>query len=256
MIINALGDRFLLLRLPDVDAAQQAASALRRGEHDAEMRGDLAAAMTGLIHGADLGLVGREPHDHEQARLIKLATYTARARTAVERDGYTKELVVIPQAEGPARLVLALRHLYGGLEAIGADEATRWTVVARIARDCVPAIRTTLIRELIGGSRALRTSAVAASVGMINKTAHQHLEDLALLGLASRTKTSESDNAADLWSATDWLREFWPSESENEKYVRTGSGFKEEGSDERDETPLTTTVRTFRSHSEDPDNAA
>lgn len=256
MIINALGDRFLLLRLPDVDAAEQAASALRRGEHDAEMRDDLAAAMTGLIHGADLTLVGRELDDPEQARLIKLATYTARARTAVERDGYTKELVVIPQAEGPARLVLALRHVYGGLEAIGADETTRWTVVARVARDCVPAIRTTLIRQLIGAYQAQRTSTIAAAVGMINKTAHQHLEDLALLGLADRTKTGEADNAADLWSATDWLRRFWPSESENEKYVRTGSGFKEEGSDDHDQTPTAMTVRTFRSHCEDPENAA
>jgi hypothetical protein len=88
------------------------------------MRAELAAVMTGLIHGANLDLVGRDLTADEQARLIALATYTARARTAVERDGYTHELVVIPQAEGPARLVLGLRHLYGGLEAIGADEPT------------------------------------------------------------------------------------------------------------------------------------
>ena len=52
------------------------------------------AAMTGLT------APRRELREHEKASLIKLATYTARARTAVEHDGYTKELLVIPQAEG------------------------------------------------------------------------------------------------------------------------------------------------------------
>jgi hypothetical protein len=49
VITNSLGDRFLLLRLPDVPAAQQTASALRRRDHDAQMRAELSAAMTGLI---------------------------------------------------------------------------------------------------------------------------------------------------------------------------------------------------------------
>jgi hypothetical protein len=72
-ITTALGDRFLLLRLPDVSAAEQAASALNRHDHDAQMRAELAAAMTGLIHGANLDLVGRDLTADEQARLIALA---------------------------------------------------------------------------------------------------------------------------------------------------------------------------------------
>jgi hypothetical protein len=35
---------------------------------------------------------------------------------------------------------------------------------------------------------------------MVTKTAHRHLEDLALRKLADRTKTSSSDNAPDLVS--------------------------------------------------------
>jgi hypothetical protein len=154
--------------------------------------------------------------------LKKLAIYTARARTAVERDGYTHEMVVIPQPEGPARLVLGLRHLYGGLEAIGADEPTRWDVVARVARDCVPAIRNNLMRDLVRRSDPARTSEIAAAVDMVTKTAHQHLEDLALLKLANRTKSSDKGNAPDRWEASAWLREYWPEpESEREcTYVR------------------------------------
>jgi hypothetical protein len=56
VIVNTLGDRFMLLRLPDVDAEKQAISALDRRDQDTQMRSELAAAMTGLIHAADLKL--------------------------------------------------------------------------------------------------------------------------------------------------------------------------------------------------------
>jgi hypothetical protein len=100
-IVNALGDRFILLRLHDVAANEQAASALRRQDRDAQMRVELAGAMTGLIQGAQPDLVGRELEDREVDLLIKLATYTARARTAVERDGYSHELVVSHKPKAP-----------------------------------------------------------------------------------------------------------------------------------------------------------
>jgi hypothetical protein len=57
VIVNTLGDRFILLRLPDVDAENQATSALDRRDQDTQMRSELAAAMTGLVHAADLKTV-------------------------------------------------------------------------------------------------------------------------------------------------------------------------------------------------------
>jgi hypothetical protein len=252
-VINALGDRFLLLRLPDVPPTEQATSALRRHDHDVKMRTELTAAMTGLIHAANLDLVGRDLTDEEEARLIALSIYTARARTAVERDGYTNEVVVIPQAEGPARLVLGLRHLYGGLEAIGADKPTRWAVVARVARDCVSAIRSKLIGELVRRTDPARTSDVAAAVDVVTKTAHRHLEDLALLGLADRTRASEADNAPDLWAASQWLRDSWPDpKSETEMYYWSGSGFKEEVVEDTDTATTDTAIGTSLSHLAEP----
>jgi len=56
-----------------VSAAKQAASALRRHDHDQQMRSELAAAMTGLIHAADLNRVGRDLTDEERDRLIDVA---------------------------------------------------------------------------------------------------------------------------------------------------------------------------------------
>jgi hypothetical protein len=127
------------------------------------------------------------------------------------------------------------------------------TAHARRAGDCVAAIRNKLIGNLVSRAAAARTSEVAASVGMVTKTAHQHLEDLSLLGLADRTKTSAADNAPDLWSASDWLRKFWPNpESEREMCVRTGSGFKEETDVDTNTAHPDTPSGTSRSHFGEP----
>jgi len=209
-IVNALGDRFLLLRLPDVAATAQALSALDNGDHETAMRAELAAAMQGLITGADITQVHRALSGSDRDRLVRLATFTARARTSIERDRYTNDLVVMPQAEGPARLVKAMRRLHGALYAIGVDEATCWKVLARISLDCAPAIRVPLLRALLDFDKPTRTSDLASTSGLVTKTAHRQLDDLVLLGMAERSKQGDADNSPDLWEASSWLRDYWP----------------------------------------------
>jgi Domain of unknown function (DUF3854) len=224
-VTNALGDRYLLQRLPDVDAAEQAKAALKAAQHEKQMRTELAGAMLGLIAGASLDKVHAPLDDSDEKTLGALATFTARARTAVERDGYTGELLVIPQPEGPARLVKAMRQFYGALTALGVDADTRWNILARIAVDCAPAIRVPLMQALLGNAEWRRTADIAESAGMVTKTAARHLDDLVLVGIAERTKkkpqtdgkTEEdnkpqepADNSPCWWRATDWLRAYWP----------------------------------------------
>ena len=220
-IVNTLGDRFLLLRLPDVDAVAQARSALAQAEHEKEMRAALGEAMARLIASADLTTVHAPLSDAETARLIKLASFTATARTVVERDGYTGELLVIPQAEGPARLIKAMRRIYGALGCLGVDDTARWELLARIAADCGPAIRAPLMDALLGRDGWCRTAEIAEAAGLVTKTAARHLEDLVLLGIAERTKHKPTnakpgaytvvdgfaDNSPDWWQATGWLRD-------------------------------------------------
>jgi len=209
-ILSALGDRFLLLRLPDADAEQMATFALSHNGAETTMRGELATAITDLVASADRSKVNRPLADAEQPMLIALATYVARARTAVERSPYTGEVLVMPQPEGTARLVLALRRLYGGLDAIGVERDRRWQMLARVALDCVPAARTRLLTPLLSVSDPVKTATLAGRADMVTKTARRYLEDLALLRIVDRGKTSAADNAPDLWSATDWLRTYWP----------------------------------------------
>lgn len=233
-IVNALGDRFLLLRLPDVDT-EQAWAALAAAEHETQMRAELATAMTGLIASADTRLVHAPLDGDEMELLVTLASFVARARTAVERDGYTGELLVLPQPEGPARLVKALRRMYGAMAALGADDETRWDVLCRIAVDCVPALRVPIMRNLLGTTdedlfdttQPRRTADIAANVGMITKTAGRVLDDLALLHITERTKKTDADNSPDLWMPTDWLREHWPPKVRQKTTTRREGEVKE-----------------------------
>ena len=135
-VVNALGDRFLLLRLPDVDPAKQAGAALRAAQHE---KAD--ACRTGRGHAQPhrqrRPRAGHAPPSDagEEKTLVELAEFTARVRTAVERDGYTGELLVMPQPEGPARLVKATAPASTGRSSRSAsDEDTRWSVLGRVAR--------------------------------------------------------------------------------------------------------------------------
>jgi len=219
-VLAALGDRFVLLRMPDASVEDCGQAALSHGDHEQQMRAELSEALAGLVEHADIRRVNRPLTKDERRRLIDLAAYTARTRTAVARDGYHHDVLYAPQVEGPGRLLKVLARLLGGLEAIGCDESVTWETLRRIAVDCAPSLRTRLIRELLRRAGPARTSDLAAAVEMVTKTASRHLEDLSLLKLAVHTKQSHADNAPDLWAATDWLREKFPLpvESETEKY--------------------------------------
>jgi len=230
-VVGALGDRYILLRLPDVKPEEQATAALSQGGNQKQMRADLAEAMVGLIEDADLSKVARPLAPHEVKKLVALATFTARARTAVERNGYTNEVQVLPQPEGPARIVGQFRRLMGGLEAIGADEETVWAILRRVAIDCVPAIRTRVMRTLMAAAGPMGTGDVAKTLGVDWKTAFRHLEDMRLLELAFMDveETGNFDGKPRyFWESTQWITEHFPLEETNH---RRGSGLRNEQDD-------------------------
>jgi hypothetical protein len=212
-VVGALGDRFLLLRLPDVSPEEMAAAALAQGANQKAMRQEMTDAMTGLITGADLSKLARPLADDEIRRLVALATFTARARTVVER-AYDGEVLVLPQPEGTARVVGQMRRLFGGLEAIGCDTDTAWSIVGRVAVDCTPRARTAVMQALMAADAPLTTGKVAKALGVDWKTANHHLGDLRLLEMAFMEIEEFGDVTGTkpryLWESSKWLDDHFP----------------------------------------------
>lgn len=218
-VISQLGDRFLIVRLaededdPDAQSLKIGLSALSHGDGDTGekgMRAELGAALAGLVSGADLTHTHRALTHAEKLELVRLARYAGVSRTPVDRNPYTGDLISIPAPEGPGRLTIAYRQILGGLEAIGADPATCWRVLRRLAVDTSPAMRASVIRALMAEKAGRRTVTIGQAAGLVTKTTSRLLDDLTLIGLAVHTKASEANSAPDVWAPSELLQRLWP----------------------------------------------
>jgi hypothetical protein len=210
-VIGQMGTRFLFYRLATDDANKVARGALAHGGREGKMRGELADAVEKVLTAAsDVTL--RELTEPEQERLVCLAVFATTCRTAVERDPRTREILDVPQPEGPARFVGQLRLLLHGLETIGVGPPETWRLLAKLALDAMPASRLVVLRHLHAAATQLGTGEIASAVQLPTVTARRGLEDLALLGVVDRSKVGTHENAPDHWALSTWTTDHWPPE--------------------------------------------
>jgi hypothetical protein len=197
--MGAMGERFVLWRVGVEDRLAQAGRALAHAGREHTMRRELADAVAGLF----VNGVPYEPPElsaDDRERLIVLATFAVRCRSGVERDGYSRDIELVPDAEAPGRFVKVLARLFAGVHAIGADTATAWAVVAKAALDSIPALRLAAVRALTAGERS--TTVVAKLVGYPTQTARRALEDLHAHEVVDRHPNGQGKT--DTWTLSQW----------------------------------------------------
>ncbi|MBZ5623508.1 MAG: hypothetical protein LAQ69_33020 [Acidobacteriia bacterium] len=199
-VIATMGERFIMFRLPAIDEDKVALRALQHQGAESEMRKELQAAVGALFRNIEFAASALD--DAERARLVALATLAVRCRSAVERDGYTREVELIPEAEAPGRLALALARLLSGVSAIGANRMDAWRVVSKVALDCLPALRLRVIQALSGAAAPLDTTNVASIVRYPTQTTRRALEDLTAHDVVKRR--SQGSGKANTWRLADW----------------------------------------------------
>lgn len=263
-VMGAMGERFIFYRLPEPDPEQQARRALEHAGKEAQMRRELGEATVSLLDQAN----GRaEPLQEEDVdRLIAMSTLTVRARSAIERDGYTRDIELVPEPEAPTRLIVVLRRLLQGLDAIGLNRQTSWAVIAKAALDSVPAIRLSCLRSLDQMHPAqLDTNEIAGQIHYPAATTRRALEDLTAHGLVY---CNPDPGKAHRWGlnpfAEDRLRSF-PEMSVHtylgiqESTLSIGEGERERGSEhfgkasENGSTPTTAPPQAELALATDPD---
>ncbi|MBM3744855.1 MAG: hypothetical protein FJW34_03540 [Acidobacteria bacterium] len=203
-VISAMGERFLLHRMPRCDRRQQAGRAMWHTGQERNMRRELSEAVKELFASLVLPPV-KMPEGGLKDRIIGLACLAAQGRSAVERDSHTREVELIPESEAPGRLAIGLARLYGGMRAIGIAHAEAWRLTAKVGLDCLPAVRRAVLETLLAAIGPMDTPEVAAAVRYPTTTARRALEDLAGHGLIEREPGG--GRKPDSWGVTPETRE-------------------------------------------------
>jgi hypothetical protein len=208
-VMGSMGERFVLFRLPPTDGDAQARQALGHVGREGTMRQALTTAAQRVLSSVEPGLLTAAPDERTQDRLISISTLAVRCRSAVERDGYTREVLNIPEPEAPARLALVLLRLWNGLLAIGVDDREAWSLVTKCALDSMPAVRRLVVEDLMRRSAPTGLAEIAERINYPPTTTRRALEDLGAHGIAARQ--APGHGAPDSWMASDWARSRWPS---------------------------------------------
>ncbi len=207
-VMSAMGERFLLYRMPRCDRKQQAGRAMRHAGEEGTMRAELALAVKGMFEGMRPGVVVM-PDGELRDRIIALAILAARGRSAVERDGYSRDVELIPESEAPGRLAIGLARLYGGMRAIGIAHKEAWRLTSKVGLDCLPAVRRVVLEVLLAALGAMDTVEVAGAVRYPTSTTRRALEDLCAHALVDREPGG--GRKPDSWGVTAETRELYES---------------------------------------------
>jgi DNA-binding transcriptional ArsR family regulator len=180
-VMGAMGERLVLFRLPAVDARAQGRKALKHAKRSVQMSAELGEAVAALFERQTAEPPERTEGDEE--RLVDLAALAVRCRSAVERDGYSREVELIPEPEAPARLAIVLDRLLDGLLTVGVDRDAAWSVVTSAALDSIPALRRRVMDTLMKAGSELKKSEVAEAIGYPPTTTERTLDDLVAHGI-------------------------------------------------------------------------
>ncbi len=208
-VMATMGERFVFIRLQGADPEKQAGRALENAGSEGKMRDDLRAAADRFFEAVVLGTAppNLSPRDHE--RLKAIATMAAIGRSAVERDGYRRDVLFVPPPEAPARLVRVLAQLLKALRIIRVPETEAWGVVERVGFDCMPALRRDVLLRVAESSkgRSLKT----LGINQPEQTVRRCLEDLELLGILSDrlVKPPGGKNKEQCWSLAQTMRRLY-----------------------------------------------
>jgi hypothetical protein len=203
-VMGSMGERFVLFRLPAIGADEQARSALAHAGREAQMRAELSRAVCRLFEGLSIPSARPSMTTAEEDRLVALAMLAVRCRSAIERDKYTRDIELVPEAEAPGRLALVLAQLRAGLSVVRVASDEAWRVVAKVALDSMPAIRRKVL-DALRHEEFLTTSDLATTVDYPTQTARRAAEDLDTHGVLHRE--SMGQGKADHWRCTDWTRQ-------------------------------------------------
>lgn len=208
---QALGERFVQCRIRSDNRQEVARKARQMAGKETAMRNELKEAYGGFlnqfkeIQGQGINI---DLNPDVEEKIINLACLCAQARTAVIRDRYTQAIEVLPEAEGPGRIIKQFTNLGIALALIHQKQCIDddiYRILKRIGRDTLPALRLKMMEVLwqeeaypggMGGTW-LKTKEVANIAKLPTTTARIKLEDLQVMNLVNRDISGQDSGDTD-----------------------------------------------------------
>ncbi len=210
---SVLGERFLQYRLPELDEDEVTLRAIENVGRETAMRKELREVVTGFFEGLPWpeAMPNFEIPELIVKKLTALVRLVIRARTGVIRDSYgRREIVYVPDHEGPARLTKQLALLMMGLAWLRGSlriELEDYRLAHEVALGSIHKIRRRIL-ELLAEEDWLSTTDVATRLDLSKDTARRYLEDLNAVGVLQRRKAGDYDTAPDEWTLKPEVREW------------------------------------------------
>jgi hypothetical protein len=193
----------LARRVPAIDGTEQARRAIEGTGHEKEMRAALAAIIGDFFNSLSFD---NPPvlSAADQVCVIALSALIAGCRSAVERDGYSRQIELIHDTEAPARLARMLTQLLSGMQLIGLCAARQRELIVKVGLDCIPPVRRIAFEALLSGT--LTTAAIVAATKYPQQTVRRALEDLRCHGILEH---GERNGSSETWSIVPyWRKQF------------------------------------------------
>jgi hypothetical protein len=184
VVISAMGDRFVLVRSDShFGRIKGGLRAIRNTGDETVMREEMATAVAGLIDATDTERVYRLTEDDETTivKAADLVTLVTLARTGVELD-YRGDVIDAHDPEMPTRLAKQLTQILRGAIAIGMSHRDAIRLVIRCARDSMPQLRLTVLRD-VAKHRDSRVIDIRRRLQKPRATTDRTLQALHMLGL-------------------------------------------------------------------------
>jgi hypothetical protein len=172
----------------------------------------------------------------ETETLVALSQLVARGRSTVDRDGYSREINLVYEPEGPARIALVLKEMLLALDRLGLPPDQVHKLILKLGLDSIPNLRRRALDHLLNVGDRCTTTEISIAVDHPTKTTHRTLEDLAAHRLVVRT--SQGPGKPDLWEASEWTLDLWRQISETETQGTYGKDAETQGDSLSSNSPL------------------
>jgi hypothetical protein len=205
--LGLLGERFTYYRVPVGTAEDDFTACVVADEnagHQREIRAKRSRLVADFFAGLPIPDLLPQLGENEQTRLVTLATIGARCRSSVVREGYSREIELVPGHERSPRLYGQLRQLHAGLVVIGTPGSEVWRLLAKVALDGVHPVRRAALDFLVARPGAHTTGAIAGQCRLTVTPTRRQLQNLTAHGVLDLVPGNP-----ERWEASEWLREQW-----------------------------------------------